>query len=165
MKRQVRLKINGADQELYIEPWWTLARVLREELHLTGTKVSCETGDCGSCAVLVDGKAVKSCIYLAMKARGKEILTIEGLRGEDGGLHPLQKAFIEHFAIQCGYCTPGMILTAKALLDENPDPTEQEVREALAGNLCRCTGYVKIVEAILAVKNRIRQNPGRTQAR
>ncbi len=165
MKRHVTLKINGTEEELYIEPWWTLARVLREELNLTGTKVSCGTGDCGSCAVLVDGKVVKSCIYLAMKARGKEILTIEGLRGEDGGLHPLQQAFIEHFAIQCGYCTPGMILTAKALLDENPDPTEQEVREALAGNLCRCTGYVKIVEAILAVKNRIRQNPGQTQAR
>jgi aerobic-type carbon monoxide dehydrogenase small subunit (CoxS/CutS family) len=100
-----------------------------------------------------------------MKARGKEILTIEGLRGEDGGLHPIQQAFIEHFAIQCGYCTPGMILTAKALLDENPDPTEEEVREALAGNLCRCTGYVKIVEAILAVSNRIRENSDRNQAR
>jgi aerobic carbon-monoxide dehydrogenase small subunit len=156
MKRHVTLRVNGTDEELYIEPWWTLARVLREELHLTGAKVSCETGDCGSCTVLVDGKAVKSCIFLAMKARGKEILTIEGLKGEDGGLHPLQQAFIEHFAVQCGYCTPGMILTAKALLDENPNPTEQEVREALAGNLCRCTGYVKIVEAILAVKNRMR---------
>jgi carbon-monoxide dehydrogenase small subunit len=159
------LRVNGTDEELYIEPWWTLARVLREELNLTGTKVSCGTGDCGSCAVLVDGKVVKSCIYLAMKARGKEILTIEGLRGEDGGLHPIQQAFIEHFAIQCGYCTPGMILTAKALLDENPDPTEEEVREALAGNLCRCTGYVKIVEAILAVSNRIRENSDRNQAR
>ncbi len=163
MKRHVTLRVNGADEELYIEPWWTLARVLREELHLTGTKVSCGTGDCGSCTVLVDGKAVKSCIFLAMKARGKEILTIEGLKGEDGGLHPLQQAFIEHFAVQCGYCTPGMILTAKALLDENPDPTEQEVREALAGNLCRCTGYVKIVEAILAVKNRMRQNLSQIQ--
>lgn len=163
MKRHVTLRINGTEEELYIEPWWTLARVLREELNLTGTKVSCETGDCGSCTVLVDGKAVKSCIYLAMKARGKEILTIEGLKGEDGGLHPLQQAFIEYFAIQCGYCTPGMILTAKALLDENPDPTEQEVREALAGNLCRCTGYVKIVEAILSVKSRMTQNPGRIQ--
>ncbi|MGD0235375.1 MAG: (2Fe-2S)-binding protein [Syntrophorhabdales bacterium] len=165
MKRHVTLRVNGTDEELYIEPWWTLARVLREELNLTGTKVSCGTGDCGSCAVLVDGKVVKSCIYLAMKARGKEILTIEGLRGEDGGLHPIQQAFIEHFAIQCGYCTPGMILTAKALLDENPDPTEEEVREALAGNLCRCTGYVKIVEAILAVSNRIRENSDRNQAR
>ena len=165
MKRHVTLRINGADEELYIEPWWTLARVLREELNLTGAKVSCGTGDCGSCAILVDGKAVKSCIYLAMKARGKEILTIEGLRGEDGGLHPIQQAFIEHFAIQCGYCTPGMILTAKALLDENPDPTEEEVRAALAGNLCRCTGYVKIVEAILAVSNRISKNSDRNQAR
>jgi aerobic carbon-monoxide dehydrogenase small subunit len=160
MKRLVRLRINGVDEELYIEPWGTLARVLREEMNLTGTKASCETGDCGSCTVLIDGKAVKSCIYLAMKARGKEILTIEGLKGEDGGLHPLQEAFIEHFAVQCGYCTPGMILTAKALLDENPDPTEQEVRDALAGNLCRCTGYVKIVEAILAVKDKMRLQPG-----
>jgi aerobic carbon-monoxide dehydrogenase small subunit len=164
MKRPVTLRINGTDEELYIEPWWTLARVLREGMHLTGTKVGCETGDCGSCTVLVDGKAVKSCIYLAMKARGKDILTIEGLKGEDGGLHPLQQAFIEHFAVQCGYCTPGMILTAKALLDENPDPTEQEVREALAGNLCRCTGYVKIVEAILAVKTKMRQSLSRIQA-
>lgn len=165
MKRQVTLRINGTDEELYIEPWWTLARVLREELNLTGTKVSCGTGDCGSCSVLVDGKVVKSCIYLAMKARGKKILTIEGLKGVDGGLHPIQQAFIDHFAIQCGYCTPGMILTAKSLLDENPDPTEEEVREALAGNLCRCTGYVKIVEAILAVKDRIKENSNRTQAR
>ena len=135
-----------------IEPWWNLARVLRDELSLTGTKIGCETGDCGSCTVLVDGKAVKSCLYLAMKARGKDILTIEGLRDENGELHPLQKAFIEHFAVQCGYCTPGMILAAKALLDENPNPTEEEVKEGLDGNLCRCTGYVKIIEAVLAAK-------------
>lgn len=157
MKRLIRLKVNGAYEDVFIEPWWTLARVLREELNLNGTKVSCEMGDCGSCTVLIDGKAVKSCIYLAMKARGKEILTIEGLKGEHGELHPLQEAFIEHFAIQCGYCTPGMILAAKALLDENPDPSEQEVRETLTGNLCRCTGYIKIVEAILAAKGKVKE--------
>ena len=135
-----------------IEPWWNLARVLREELPLTGTKIGCEAGDCGSCTVLIDGKAVKSCLYLAMKARGKDILTIEGLRDENGELHSIQKAFIEHFAIQCGYCTPGMILATKALLDENPHPTKEEVGKGLDGNLCRCTGYIKIVEAVLAAK-------------
>jgi len=152
MMQLIKLRVNGVEEEVMIEPWWNLARVLRDELNLTGTKIGCETGDCGSCTVLIDGKAVKSCLYLAMKARGKDILTIEGLRGENGELHPLQKAFIEHFAIQCGYCTPGMIMVAKALLDENPNPTEEEVKEGLDGNLCRCTGYVKIIEAVLAAK-------------
>ena len=152
MKKLITLKVNGIEEEVMLEPWWNLARVLRDELNLMGTKVGCETGDCGSCTVLIDGRAVKSCLYLAMKARGKEILTIEGLRGENGELHPLQKAFIEHFAIQCGYCTPGMIMAAKALLDENPSPTEEEVKKWLDGNLCRCTGYVKIIEAVLAAK-------------
>jgi aerobic-type carbon monoxide dehydrogenase small subunit (CoxS/CutS family) len=117
-----------------------------------GTKVGCETGNCGTCTVLVDGKAIKSCLFLAVKAKGKEIVTIEGLKGKQGGLHPLQEAFMDHFAVQCGYCTPGMILAAKALLDENPNPTEEDVRRGLSGNLCRCTGYVKIVEAVLAAK-------------
>ena len=151
MKSLIELKINDAVQEVYVEPWWTLAQVLREELGLTGVKVSCETGDCGACTVLIDGKATKSCIYPVMKAIGKEITTIEGLTGKNGELHPLQKAFVEHFAVQCGYCTSGMILTAKALLDHNPDPTEEEVKEYLRGNLCRCTGYTKIIEAIMAV--------------
>jgi len=155
MKRLIELKINGAVEEVYIEPWWTLARVLREELGLTGTKISCEEGDCGACTVLIDGKAVKSCLLLAMKARDEEIITIEGLRGKHGELHPIQEAFIEHFAIQCGYCTPGMIMTAKALLDENPRPTEEQVKEGLRGNLCRCTGYVKIVEAVLAAADKM----------
>lgn len=156
MKRLIKLKVNGLDEEVFVEPWWSLAYVLREVLNLTGTKVSCETGNCGACTVLVDGKAVKSCLLLAPKANRKEIVTIEGLTGKDGGLHPLQEAFIEHFAVQCGYCTPGMILTAKALLDENPGATEEEVRAALSGNLCRCTGYVKIVEAVLAAEEKIR---------
>jgi len=149
MKLQIKLKVNGVEREVYVEPWWSLAEVLREELGLTGTKISCETGNCGACTVLVDGKAVKSCLLLAVKAKGEEILTVEGL-AENGKLSPLQEAFIEHFAVQCGYCTPGMIMMAKALLDENPNPSEEEVREAIRGNLCRCTGYVKIVEAILS---------------
>jgi len=150
MKRLITLRINGIDEDIYVEPWWPLARVLRDELNLIGTKEGCEAGHCGACTVLIDGKAVMSCLYLAIKARGKEITTIEGLQGENGAIHPLQEAFIEHFAVQCGYCTPGMIMTAKALLDENPNPTEKEVREGLNGNVCRCTGYTKIVEAILS---------------
>jgi len=124
--------------------------VLRDELGLTGTKISCETGDCGACTVIIDGRAVRSCIYPVMKAQGKEITTIEGLAGEDGTPHPLQQAFVDHFAIQCGYCTPGMIMGAKALLDENPHPTQDDIREGLRGNLCRCTGYKRIFEAITA---------------
>ena len=150
MKQLITLRINGVDEELYVEPWWTLSLVLREELSLIGTKEGCAGGHCGACTVLVDGKAVMSCLYLAMKARGKDVLTIEGLKGENADLHPLQEAFVEHFAVQCGYCIPGMIMTAKAMLDENPNPTEEEVREGLNGNLCRCTGYTKIVEAILS---------------
>jgi len=151
MKQAITLKVNGIVEDVEIEPWWTLSRVLREELGLIGTKEACGNRFCGSCTVLVDGKAVKSCIYLALKARGREIVTIEGLKGKDGELHPLQKAFVEHFAVQCGYCTSGMIMSAKAILDENPKPSEEEVRIALSGNVCRCTGYVKIIEAILSV--------------
>ena len=151
MKQTITLKVNGIEEEVDIEPWWTLSRVLREELGLIGTKEACGNGLCGSCTVLVDGKAVKSCIYLALKARGREIVTIEGLKGKEGELHPLQRAFVEHFAVQCGYCTSGMIMAAKAILDENPKPSEEEVRVALSGNVCRCTGYVKIIEAILSV--------------
>jgi aerobic-type carbon monoxide dehydrogenase small subunit (CoxS/CutS family) len=145
--------INGEDYEAHINPWWSLGRVLREELGLTGTKLACETGNCGSCTVLVEGKAIKSCLYLAIRAEGKEISTIEGLQDKDGNLHPLQQAFIDHFAVQCGYCTSGMILAAKALLDEKPNPSVEEIINGLAGNLCRCTGYVKILEAVLSVAN------------
>lgn len=149
MKEIVMLQINGESYELYVEPKMTLLEVLREEIGLTGTKEVCDLGSCGACTVLVDQKPVLSCLTLAVACKGKEITTIEGLKkGET--LHPLQTAFIEHGAIQCGMCTPGMILSAKALLDENPNPTELEVRQAIAGNLCRCTGYVKIVEAVLA---------------
>ena len=155
MKRQIELKINGTVELVYTEPWWSLARVLREQLGMTGTKVSCGTGDCGACTVLIDGQATRSCIYPVMKARGKDILTIEGLKGKDGKLHPLQEAFVEHSAVQCGYCTSGMILGAKALLDENPSPTEEDVKEGLRGNLCRCTGYVRIVEAVVSTGSKL----------
>lgn len=148
MKYQIMMTINGRIREALVDPGCTLASVLREEFNLTGSKVACDKGDCGACTVILNGKAVKSCLVPVMKADGAEILTIEGL-GENG-LHPLQKQFVEKVAIQCGYCTPGFIMTAKALLDENPNPTEEEVREAIAGNICRCTGYAKPVEAILA---------------
>jgi aerobic carbon-monoxide dehydrogenase small subunit len=155
MKQAIELKVNGNTETVYIEPWWNLAQVLRQELGLIGTKVGCGEGDCGTCTVLVDGQAIKSCLMLAMKARGKEITTIEGLKSPDGKLHPIQQAFIDHFSVQCGYCTSGMILAAKALLDINPRPTEEEVKKWLSGNLCRCTGYVKIIEAVMAAADKM----------
>lgn len=153
MKKPLNLRVNGDDYEVFVEPWKSLADVLRDELNFTGVKIGCNEGNCGSCTVLIDGKPIKSCLMLAHQAKGKEILTIEGL-AKDGKLDPLQEAFIEHFAIQCGFCTPGMIMTAKALLNRNQHPTEDEVRHYLAGNLCRCTGYVKIVEAVLAARGK-----------
>jgi len=150
MKCQIKLKVNGESHELSVDPYRTLLEVLREDLELTGTKESCGLGDCGSCTVILDGKAVNSCLVLAVEAEGKDILTIEGL-AKGGELHSIQKAFLEHGGFQCGFCTPGMILSAKAFLDKNPQPTEEEVREVMAGNLCRCTGYTKIIESILAV--------------
>jgi carbon-monoxide dehydrogenase small subunit len=151
-KRQLTITVNGQLRSFTVEPNKTLLELLREDLGLTGAREACDTGGCGACTVLVDGRPVYSCLVLALDCQGKDVLTIEGL-ALDGELHPLQQAFIDHGAIQCGFCTPGMVLTAKALLDENPTPTEEEVRQAIAGNICRCTGYVKIVEAILAVSN------------
>ncbi|HHT63506.1 MAG: (2Fe-2S)-binding protein [Bacillota bacterium] len=148
-EQRITLNVNGRDYDISIEPDMVLADVLREKLDLTGTKVSCREGECGACTILMDGKACLSCLTLAVQAQGKKIVTIEGL-AEKGQLHPIQKAFINHGAIQCGYCTPGMIMSAKALLDENPNPTPDEVKTALSGNLCRCTGYVKIVDAVMA---------------
>jgi carbon-monoxide dehydrogenase small subunit len=150
MGKRIQFKVNDDLISLEVEPHWTLLRVIRDELGLTGTKEGCGEGDCGACTVLVDDRAVNSCLILAVDVDGKAITTIEGLT-EGDELHPLQKAFIEKGAVQCGFCTPGMILTAKALLDQNPHPTEEEIRFAIAGNLCRCTGYVKIVEAIQVV--------------
>jgi carbon-monoxide dehydrogenase small subunit len=147
-KETAKFIVNGKEQQLIIEPWVTLAEVLRDYLDLTGTKVSCGVGECANCTVLVDGKPILSCSTLAITVRDKNIVTIEGLAGDS--LHPIQKAFVDHGAIQCGFCTPGMILTTKALLGENPRPTREEAKEYLAGNLCRCTGYIKIVDAVMA---------------
>ena len=148
-KLVVHYTINGRRYEAYIGPNFTLLEVVRDELRLTGAKEGCGTGDCGACSMIVNGKLVTSCLMLAPQAEGAEILTIEGL-AQDGQLHPVQQAFIEQGAVQCGFCIPGMILAGKVLLDENPRPSQQEIREAIAGNLCRCTGYTRIVEAIAA---------------
>jgi carbon-monoxide dehydrogenase small subunit len=150
MKMIIRLRVNGQEQEIMVEPRQTLLDTLRHELGLTGTKEGCGNGSCGSCTVLINGKAVNSCLVFAVEADDQDITTIEGL-SQGGELHPLQQAFIDEGAIQCGFCTPGVILTAKALLEANPHPTEAQVRQAIAGNLCRCTGYDKIVRAILKV--------------
>jgi aerobic carbon-monoxide dehydrogenase small subunit len=143
------LTVNGEAHEVLAEPHWTLLEVLRNDLGLTGTKENCLEAECGVCTVLLDDNAVNACIVLAVQCQGRQIVTIEGLARPDES-HPLQRAFIEHGAVQCGYCIPGMILAAKTYLDQKAEPTEAEVREALAGNLCRCTGYQKIVEAVLA---------------
>lgn len=150
MKKLISLTINEKVYELAVNPNQTLADVIRYEIGLTGTKKGCEVGECGTCTVIMDGKSVNSCLLLAVQANGSEILTIEGME-TDEGLHPLQEAFVEKGAIQCGYCTPGMILSAKALLDSNSNPDESEIRTGISGNLCRCTGYQKIVEAIKSV--------------
>ncbi len=148
-KVPIKLEVNGETHEREVEPRMTLLDFIRNELNLTGTKEGCGEGDCGACTVVVDGSAVNACLMLAVEADRKEVLTIEGVADGDN-LHPLQQAFIENGAIQCGFCTPGMILSAKTFLESNPRPTEQEVRVAIAGNLCRCTGYDKIVKSILA---------------
>ncbi|MGC8659300.1 MAG: (2Fe-2S)-binding protein [Desulfomonilaceae bacterium] len=147
MKKTIQLTINGEMVQAAVEPNQTLVQFLRDDLGLTGTKHGCGLGDCGACTVILDGKPVNSCLVLAMQADGCDVLTIEGL-AENGNLHPVQQAFVDKGAIQCGFCSPGMILSAKALLDEKPNPTELEIRTAISGNLCRCTGYQKIVEAI-----------------
>lgn len=143
----LHLIVNGNPHELEVEAWETLLDVLRDRLYLTGTKRGCEKGDCGVCTVLLNGEAVNSCLVLALQADGGEVLTIEGMAPE-GLLHPIQKAFIEHGAVQCGYCSPGMILSAKALLDRTPHASREEIIRGISGNLCRCTGYVQIIEAI-----------------
>jgi aerobic carbon-monoxide dehydrogenase small subunit len=156
VKHVITLKVNGDEHEVLISPNQTLLEVLREKLGLMGTKRGCDLGACGACTVLIDGEAYLSCIMLAMDATGKEIVTIEGL-SEGGDLHPLQQSFVETGGLQCGFCTPGMIMTAQAILEEEPKPTEESVKRKMAGNLCRCTGYKKIVEAVMNV-------PGRKEA-
>ncbi|MFO7461059.1 MAG: (2Fe-2S)-binding protein [Desulfatiglandales bacterium] len=153
MKRTIRIIVNHKLHEINVEPCETLLEVIREKLGLTGTKAGCHVGDCGSCTVILDGDPVNSCLVLAVQADGKDILTIEGL-GTAETPHPIQQAFVEKGAIQCGYCTPGMILSAKSLLAKNPRPGEEDARKAVSGNLCRCTGYQKIVEAILSLSKR-----------
>jgi len=154
--RTIQFLLNGDSCELQVKPWRTLLEMIREDLKLTGTKEGCGHGECGSCTVIMGGKTVNSCLVPALEADGQEIVTIEGFSKGDK-LNPIQEAFIEHAGMQCGFCTPGMIISAKALLDRNPDPSENEIREALAGNFCRCTGYTKIVESISAAAEALRE--------
>lgn len=151
MKQIILLNINNDNYEIAIEPNTTLLDVLRDQLQLTGTKKGCNDGDCGACTVLIDGKTAASCTTLAIDVQGTKIVTIEGL-SKNGVLHPVQQAFVDKFAIQCGFCSPGMIMSALALLNENPDPTEEKIRDYMRGNLCRCTGYVKIIDAVNEAK-------------
>jgi aerobic carbon-monoxide dehydrogenase small subunit len=143
----LKMMVNGKPVEVRVNPTWTLLKVLREELKLTGTKKGCEQGDCGACTIILDGKAVNACLVLALQVQGKSVETIEGL-GNPENLHPLQKSFIKQNAVQCGFCSPGMLMSAKALLDRTPHPTTEEIKRGISGNLCRCTGYVKIIRAI-----------------
>jgi len=151
MERNVKFFLNGNEVKMKIKDHWTLLYLLREELDLMGTKEGCGSGECGACTVIVNGDAVNSCLYLAAEIDGKEIQTIEGLASSDSTLHPLQKSFVENGGIQCGFCSPGMIMSAKALLDEDPNPSTEEIKHALAGNICRCTGYIQIIDSVRAV--------------
>ena len=153
--KKIRLKVNGEDHDLEIRPYATLLEVLREDLGLIGTKEGCGEGECGACTVIIDGKAANSCIVLAAEADGKEITTIEGM-AVGGKLHPIQEAFVEIGGLQCGFCTPGMILSTKVLLDANPDPTVDEIKKGLEGNFCRCTGYTKIIESVKVAAQKVR---------
>ena len=148
----IQFKLNGKNVQVEVPPHWTLLRLLRERFGLTGTKEGCGIGECGACTVLLDGMAVNSCLVLAPKVEGKEVQTIEGLGSRDN-LHPLQKSFIDHGAVQCGFCTPGILMSSKAFIERNPHPTREEIKEAISGHLCRCTGYNQIIEAIEALKN------------
>ncbi|WP_206808808.1 (2Fe-2S)-binding protein [Paradesulfitobacterium ferrireducens] len=150
MKQLIELNINGRNYEVAVNPRDLLIDVIRKKIGLTGTKKGCGEGDCGACTVLIDGKPELSCIKLAIACQGQKITTIEGLAQEDGSLHPLQQSFVDHGAVQCGFCTPGMIMSSKALLDRNPNPSPQEIKHELSGNICRCTGYKKIIEAVEA---------------
>ncbi|SOZ19735.1 4-hydroxybenzoyl-CoA reductase HbaB subunit [Cupriavidus taiwanensis] len=153
----IEVTVNGEEHQVQVPARRLLADLLRDDLNLTGTKRGCETGICGACSVLVDGEVVKSCLMLAVQARGRHVMTVEGLAA-DGQLHPLQQSFMEHGGLQCGYCTPGFLMAACALLANNPNPTEEEVRHGLNGNLCRCTGYVGIVESVLSAAEAMRGN-------
>ena len=162
MKQEINFKVNGDPRRALVQTTDTLLDVLRNEFDLTGAKVGCNRGECGTCTVLLDGRPIRSCIFLAVMADGHEVVTIEGLEGRSGELDPLQEAFIDHGAIQCGFCTPGMILAAKGLLDENPESGEIEIRRAISGNLCRCTGYAKIVEAVVSASKALSEKGARS---
>ena len=159
MKRLITLTVNGTPYEVAVEPRQSLLQLLREELHLTGTKEGCSEGECGACTVLLDGQTVDACLIFALEAQGRDVTTIEGLAQGDQ-LHPVQKAFAEYGAVQCGFCTPGFLMTAYALLQETPHPSHDEVREAIAGNLCRCTGYAPIIQAIVHASGAAPQSEG-----
>jgi len=159
MRHKVTVKVNGTVETVTVDSSKTLLRMLREDLDLTGPKEGCNEGECGACMVLLDGRPVHACLVLAAEVDGHEVTTIEGL-SRDGRLHPVQAAFLRHSAVQCGFCTPGMVITAVGLLAENPDPTEAEVRQALAGNLCRCTGYRQIIDAVLDAARELREQQG-----
>ena len=158
MKQPIELKVNGDTYSLAVDAWRTLNEVLRDDLNLTGTKLGCGSGDCGACTVLVDGRSVSSCLTLAVEAQGKEIQTVEGLAPSGEELHPIQEAFIEEGAIQCGFCTSGMEMSAAYLLSQNDSPTKQEIKEGLSGHLCRCTGYIQIVDAISVAAEKMKQS-------
>jgi len=154
MKKEIAFTLNNEKVIVEVDPKWTLLYLLREVFEMTGTKEGCGYGECGACTVIIDGQAVNSCLYPVMEAEGRQIMTIEGLMTKDGDLDPLQKAFVDEGAVQCGFCIPGMIMSSKALLDEKEKPTEDEIKESIEGNLCRCTGYVKIIDAIKTVADR-----------
>jgi len=158
MKHPIELKINGDVYSLAVDPWRTLNEVLREDLNLTGTKLGCGSGDCGACTVLVAGRSVSSCLTLALEVQGMDIQTVEGLAPSGNELHPIQEAFVQEGAIQCGFCTPGMQMSAAYLLSQNSSPTEAEIREGLSGHLCRCTGYIQIVDAISEAAEKMKQS-------
>jgi len=157
MKKEVVFTLNNEEVIVEVDPKWTLLHLLREVLELTGTKEGCGVGECGACTVIVDGEAVNSCLYPVMEVEGRSVVTIEGVASPDGTLHPIQQAFIENNGVQCGYCTSGMMMSAKALLDKKNDPTEDEIRTSIAGNICRCTGYVQIVESIQQAAERMKK--------
>ncbi|MBW2554046.1 MAG: (2Fe-2S)-binding protein [Deltaproteobacteria bacterium] len=162
MKRILSLNVNGNNYEVAINPWQTLLDVLRDELRLIGTKKGCGIGTCGVCTVIIDGKAILSCLTLAVECEGRSITTIEGISSAES-LHPIQTSFIENGAIQCGFCTPGIIMTSKALLDENPKPSDDEIKEALAGTFCRCTGHIKTMEAVKKVSQPVEKGKNNAQ--
>lgn len=157
MKKEMVFTLNNEEVTVEVDPKWTLLYLLRDVLELTGTKEGCGVGECGACTVIVEGEAVNSCLYPVLEAEGKKVVTIEGVASSDGTLHPLQQAFIENNGVQCGYCTSGMIMSAKALLDKKTDPTEADIRTSIAGNICRCTGYVQIIESIQQAAERIKK--------